>query len=93
VSEETAGADSAPEGPSASIDPVAVALALGGASQAQADAFLKKQEAFIDDPLEDWGEALVYAGRRDEAKAQFARAVQLDLAASEKTELAEKMRP
>jgi len=36
---------------------------------------------------------LVYAGRRDEAKAQFARAVQLDLAASEKTELAEKMRP
>jgi hypothetical protein len=26
-----------------------VALALGGASQAQADAFLKKQEAFIDD--------------------------------------------
>jgi tetratricopeptide (TPR) repeat protein len=49
VSEETAGADSAPEGPSAGVDPVAVALALGGASQVQADAFLKKQAAFIDD--------------------------------------------
>ena len=49
MSEETAGADSAPEGPGAGVDPVAVALALGGASQAQADAFLKKQEAFIDD--------------------------------------------
>ena len=49
MSEETAGADSAPESPGAGIDPVAVALALGGASQAQADAFLKKQEALIDD--------------------------------------------
>jgi len=49
VSEEAAGADSAPEGPSAGVDPVAVAWALGGASRAQADAFLKMQEAFIDD--------------------------------------------
>ncbi|HEY1876774.1 MAG TPA: hypothetical protein VGG66_04860 [Rhizomicrobium sp.] len=49
MSEETAGADSVPEGPGAIADPVAVALALGGASQAQADAFLRKQEAFVDD--------------------------------------------
>jgi tetratricopeptide (TPR) repeat protein len=49
VSEETAGAESVPEGSSAGIDPVSLSLALGGASQAQADAFLKKQEAFIDD--------------------------------------------
>jgi tetratricopeptide (TPR) repeat protein len=49
VSEETAGAESAPEGPGAGVDPVAIALALGGASQERADAFLRKQEAFIDD--------------------------------------------
>jgi hypothetical protein len=48
VSEELEGADSVPEGSGAGAGPVAVALALGGASQAQADAFLKKQEAFID---------------------------------------------
>jgi len=48
VSEETAGAESAPESPGAGVDPVAVALALGGASQERADAFLKRQEAFID---------------------------------------------
>ena len=35
-----------------------------------------------------WGEALVYAGRKDEAKAKFARARQLDLTPSEKSELA-----
>ena len=40
-----------------------------------------------------WGEALVYAGKKGEAQKQFARAVQLDLTANEKTELAEKMRP
>ena len=34
-----------------------------------------------------WGEALVYAGKRDEAKDQFARAAQLDLTAAEKSEL------
>jgi predicted negative regulator of RcsB-dependent stress response len=34
------------------------------------------------------GEALVYAGRRDKARAQFARAAQFDLTPSEKTELA-----
>ncbi len=49
MSEETAGAESVPEGPGADADPVAVTLALGGASQAQADAFLRKQEAFVDD--------------------------------------------
>jgi tetratricopeptide (TPR) repeat protein len=35
-----------------------------------------------------WGEALVYAGKTDEAKKQFARAAQLDLTKSEKSELA-----
>ena len=35
-----------------------------------------------------WGEALVYAGKKAEAKAQFARAAQLDLTPSEKGELA-----
>jgi len=35
-----------------------------------------------------WGEALAYAGRKDEAKAQFICAAQLDLAPSEKAELA-----
>jgi hypothetical protein len=35
VSEETAGADSVPERPGAGVDPVTVALALGGASQAE----------------------------------------------------------
>ncbi len=49
MSEETAGTESVPEGPGADPDPVAVALALGGASQAQADAFLRKLEAFVDD--------------------------------------------
>jgi tetratricopeptide (TPR) repeat protein len=49
MTEEADRAGSATENPGVSADPVAVALALGGASQAQADAFLKKQEAFIDD--------------------------------------------
>jgi len=35
-----------------------------------------------------WGEALVYAGKPADAKAQFARAAQLDLTPSEKSELA-----
>src|SRR4029077_13333507 len=35
-----------------------------------------------------WGEALVYVGKKDEAKAQFARAAVLDLTAAEKAELA-----
>jgi tetratricopeptide (TPR) repeat protein len=35
-----------------------------------------------------WGEALVYAGKTDEAQEQFARAATLDLAPSEKSELA-----
>jgi tetratricopeptide (TPR) repeat protein len=35
-----------------------------------------------------WGEALYYSGRRDDAKTQFARAIQLDLSPSEKSELA-----
>ncbi len=47
MSEETAGADSAPEGPGAGVDPVAIALTLGAAGRAEADAFLKDQRAFI----------------------------------------------
>ena len=35
-----------------------------------------------------WGEALVYSGKPTDAKAQFARAAQLDLTPSEKAELA-----
>jgi Tfp pilus assembly protein PilF len=34
-----------------------------------------------------WGEALAYAGKPDEAKAQLARAAALDLTPSEKSEL------
>ena len=34
-----------------------------------------------------WGEALVYAGKKGEAQKQFARAAELDLAPSEKSEL------
>ena len=36
----------------------------------------------------NWGEALVYAGKPDEAKKQYARAAQLDLTPAEKAELA-----
>ena len=35
-----------------------------------------------------WGEALVYAGKADEAKVQLARAAQLDLTPTDKAELA-----
>ena len=35
-----------------------------------------------------WGEALAFSGKRDEAKAHFARAAALDLTPSEKSELA-----
>jgi hypothetical protein len=35
-----------------------------------------------------WGEALVYAGKRDAANAQFASAALRDLTPSEKSELA-----
>ena len=35
-----------------------------------------------------WGHALAYAGKPDEAKKHFARAAQLDLTPSEKSELA-----
>jgi tetratricopeptide (TPR) repeat protein len=49
VSEENDGAESGVEGASAGADPVAVALALGGAGRDRADSFLKKQEALIED--------------------------------------------
>jgi hypothetical protein len=35
-----------------------------------------------------WGETLVYAGKKDEAKAHFARAAQSDLTAADKAEQA-----
>jgi len=35
-----------------------------------------------------WGEALSWSGRKNEAKAQFALALDLDLSANEKSELA-----
>jgi hypothetical protein len=38
-------------------------------------------------PPDQWGEALFYLGRRDEAAKQFARAAQLGLTPSERTEL------
>jgi polyvinyl alcohol dehydrogenase (cytochrome) len=47
--ESMTGAESVPESPGAGVDPVAVALAFGGASQERAAAFLKMQEPFIDD--------------------------------------------
>jgi tetratricopeptide (TPR) repeat protein len=47
LSEETERAGSGPEGNGAGIDPVAVALAMAGASRERADAFLKDQQALI----------------------------------------------
>ena len=35
-----------------------------------------------------WGEALVYAGKKDDAKKQFARAAQLNLTQADKAALA-----
>ena len=48
MSEETTGARSAPEGPGAGMDPVAVSLALGGADREEANAFLKKQSVLVE---------------------------------------------
>ena len=48
MSEEAAGAESAPKGPGAGADPVAVALALAGASREDAKAFLEKQGRLVD---------------------------------------------
>ena len=39
-----------------------------------------------------WGEALYYAGRKDEAPAQFAAAARLDLSESDKRALAIKVK-
>ncbi len=49
MSEEIEGAGTGPDGNGVSADPVAVSLALGGASQAQADAFLQDQRSLIAD--------------------------------------------
>ena len=38
-----------------------------------------------------WGEALVYASKKDEAQKQFAHAAQLDLTAADKTEMARQL--
>jgi tetratricopeptide (TPR) repeat protein len=47
VSEETAGVESAPEGPGAGIDPAAFAMALGAADREEANAFLRDQRKLI----------------------------------------------
>jgi tetratricopeptide (TPR) repeat protein len=49
MSEEIEGQDTGAEAVAGGADPVAVALALGGASREDAHAFLKKQGALIDD--------------------------------------------
>jgi tetratricopeptide (TPR) repeat protein len=49
VSEEKEGPESGPEGIGAGTDPTATALALAGAGREEANAFLKKQGALIDD--------------------------------------------
>src|SRR5579863_4118047 len=49
MSEETEGQDTGAEAVTGGGDPAAVALALAGASRERADAFLKKQEALIED--------------------------------------------
>jgi hypothetical protein len=48
VAEETEGQDTGAEAVAGGVDPVAVALALGGASRDEADAFLKKHGSLID---------------------------------------------
>jgi len=48
VSEETNGQDTGTEAVAGGVDPVAAALALGGASREGADAFLKKHGSLID---------------------------------------------
>ena len=104
VSEEEGGAgrrsaNGEPIGYSAAIDAVAALLALGGASQSQADfhkllnelRVLEGANACLRPPttFATNREALVYAGRKDEAQKQFARAAALDLTPYEKFELAE----
>jgi hypothetical protein len=86
VSEESERVVSGPEGNGAGVDPVAVALALGDASQGQAEA--EKYAPNWGRLHLRWGEALYYAGKKDEAQKQFARAAALDLTPSERTELA-----
>ncbi len=49
MAEESEGSDAGAEASGAGVDPAAVALALNGASRERADAFLKKQEALIED--------------------------------------------
>jgi tetratricopeptide (TPR) repeat protein len=51
MSEEIERADSAPEGRGPSVDPVAVALALGGARPEDAKAFLEKQSHLADEQI------------------------------------------
>ncbi len=60
----------------------AIALALGGTGRVAG-----KLAPARGRPHLNWGEALYYAGPRDDAEAQFARAAALDMMPSEKTEL------
>ena len=80
-------------------DPAGVALALTGASRAEADAHLRDQRHHIHEQLKQvrltdlaWrgmtGEALVWSGRPNQAKSQFQLAARLDPIPAEKAELA-----
>ncbi|MCW2573665.1 MAG: hypothetical protein JWO88_3723 [Frankiales bacterium] len=92
--EDSEGAQSAP---GAGADTPAMVLGLTGATAADAYLELQMEEMRQRNPYEishfrlrrfnGWGEALAYAGKPTEAKAQFARAAQLDLTPSEKSEL------
>jgi hypothetical protein len=44
------------------------------------------------DPLEMWGEALLWLGRKADARAKFHAAASLDLSVAEKAELASDVR-
>ncbi len=75
--------------PEITPDPIATGIAIGKASAAIEKFKLSSQKGpHFADPLEGWGETLVYAGKKDEAKMHFARAATLDLTLSEKAELA-----
>jgi hypothetical protein len=78
VSEKTEGAETGPVGNGAGVDPAAVSVALGSADRNEAYGFPREQRRLT---------ALqIYAGKKDEAAKQLARAAQLDLTPSEKAE-------
>ena len=91
MSEETESSESIgaePQSSGLAADPAAVALALGSTSREKADAFLDKQGRVAGRLHLKWGEALLYAGRKDEAARQFAIASGPDLVTADSAELA-----